>query len=52
MVDRLLPQARLTDMGVVLAYELARWLAQKGDGVIVDDDNRWQFVEDGAFRPL
>lgn len=42
----------LEDMGVVLAFELARWLAQKGDGVIADDDNRWQMIERGAFRPL
>ena len=37
---------------VVLAYERARWLAQKGDGVIVDDDNHWHCIEAGAFTPL
>jgi hypothetical protein len=42
----------LEDMGVVLAYELARYIAQKGDGLIVDDDNVWQDVDDGAFRVL
>jgi hypothetical protein len=42
----------LEDMGVVLAYELARYLAQKGDGVIVDDDDRWQVIERGAFSPI
>lgn len=42
----------LEDMGVVLAYELARYLAQKGDGLIVDDDNLWQDVEAGALRVL
>ena len=40
----------LEDMGIVFAYEIARWLAQKGDGLIVDDERYWQIIEDGAFR--
>jgi hypothetical protein len=39
------------DMGVVLAYELARYLAQKADGVIRSDEDRWLRVIDGAFEP-
>ena len=42
----------LEDMGIVLAYEAARFLAQKYDGVIVDDDDTWQAVEDGQFVPV
>ncbi len=41
----------LEDMGVVFAYEIARYLAQKGDGLIVDDDDRWQRIKGGAFVP-
>ena len=40
---------QLEDMGLVLACELARYLAQKGDGVIVDDENEWYAVDDGEF---
>ena len=43
----------LEDMGVVFAYEIARFVAQKYDGVIVDDDARWQRIaEYGAFAPV
>jgi|GEM_PF-3127587 len=41
--------SQLEDMGVVIAYEVARWLAQRGDGLIVDDDESWQVVRDGAW---
>jgi hypothetical protein len=44
--------SQLEDMGVVLAYELARWIAQRGDGVIVDDDDRWMSVSQGAWVDL
>ena len=44
--------SQLEDMGVVLAYEVARWLAQRGDGLIVDDDNAWQSVRDGGWVGL
>jgi hypothetical protein len=43
---------QLQDMGFVLAFELARYLAQKGDGVIVDDENAWYAVEDGELIEL
>lgn len=41
--------SQLDDMGLVIACELARYLAQKGDGVIVDDEGEWFAVEDGGF---
>lgn len=41
--------SQLEDMGIVLAYELARWLAQKGDGLVVDDDDCWMTVERGGW---
>jgi len=42
----------LRDMGVVIAYEVARYLAQKGDGLIRTDEERWLEVKQGAFEPL
>jgi hypothetical protein len=36
-------------MGVVIAYEIARYLAQKGSGIFVDDEDEWFAVRDGAF---
>jgi len=47
-----LAPSMLSDMGVVFAYELARYLAQKADGVIVDDDGTWQEIARGGFSPL
>lgn len=41
---------QLKDMGVVLAYEAARYFAQRGDGVILNDEGRWLTVADGAFQ--
>jgi hypothetical protein len=41
--------SQLEDMGIVLAYEVARWLTQKGDGVVVDDDDCWMAVEGGGW---
>lgn len=41
--------SQLRDMGLVLACELGRYLAQKGDGIFVDDDNEWYAVVDGEF---
>jgi hypothetical protein len=40
--------SQLEDMGIVLAYEIARWLAQKGNGLVVDDDDCWLAVEGGG----
>jgi len=39
-------------MGVVFGYEVARYLAQKGDGLIVDVEDRFTAVRDGAFEDL
>ncbi len=41
--------SHLENLGVVIAWEIARYFAQKGDGLIVDDDDRWQRIDDGAF---
>ncbi len=41
--------SQLEDMGIVFAYEIARWIAQKGDGLVVDDDDCWMMVEDGGW---
>lgn len=41
--------SQLEDMGIVLAYELGRYLAQKGEGLVVDDDNNWFAVKDGVW---
>src|SRR5262245_41308773 len=43
---------QLRNMGVVIAYEAARYLAQKGDALILTDQDRWLRVEDGEFVPL
>jgi hypothetical protein len=43
---------QLQDMGLVLASELARYLAQKGDGVFVDDEHEWYVVADGEFTEI
>lgn len=44
--------SHLENMGVVIAYEIARFLAQKGNGLMVDDDDRWQRIDDGAFAAI
>jgi hypothetical protein len=41
--------SQLEDMGIVIAYEIARWLAQKGEGLVADDDDQWFSVEGGAW---
>jgi hypothetical protein len=41
--------SQLGTMGVVFAYEIARYLAQKGAGVFVDDDQQWFRVDDGEL---
>ncbi len=44
--------SQLTDFGIVVAYELARYLAQKGRGIICDLDHHWSEVVDGGFAEL
>ena len=48
-----LEESNLGDMGLVLAYELARWLAFRGDGLILGLDSVWyQLNPHKAFIPL
>jgi hypothetical protein len=44
--------SQLEDMGIVIAYEVARYIAQKCNGVILTNDGRWLCVEHGAFESL
>ena len=44
--------SQTTDMGVVLAYEVARLLAAEGEGLIKGDDEAWSVIDEGAFRHL
>jgi hypothetical protein len=39
-------------MAIVIACEIARWVAQRYDGVLVDGDDGWYRVEEFAFREL
>lgn len=43
---------QLEDMSVVVAYEVARYVAQKGHGVIWTDEGRWLRVVDGIFDEI
>lgn len=43
--------SQLSDFGIVVAYEIARYLSQKGDGIIVDLQDNWTEVR-GGFRDL
>lgn len=48
-----LAQAQLNDMGLLLAYEIARWIANKGGGVILGLDNTWyRLNKHQAFIPI
>ena len=42
----------LENMGIVIATEVARYYAQRGRGLIVDDDDQWFEVIDGQFVEL
>jgi len=44
--------SQLHDFGVILAYEVARYLAQRGDGLIRNDQHQWLAIEKGAFVPV
>ena len=44
--------SQLADMGVVVAYEAARFLAQRGDGIIINDADELLFVRGGEFLPV
>jgi hypothetical protein len=45
-------RAQLDDMGVVLAYEVARWLATIADGLIEADDGAWWIADQGEFKQI
>jgi hypothetical protein len=48
-----LGRAQLADMGLLLAYELARWAAACGDGVVRGLDGRWyRLNRHRAFLPF
>lgn len=36
-----LAKSQLFDMGLLLGYELARWLAERGSGLVVGLDGKW-----------
>jgi len=44
--------SQLTDMGVVLAYEIARWFGSHRGGLIKGDDDNWSLIEDGGYVRL
>lgn len=53
LVEIELGRSQLSDMGLLLAYEIARWAAVKGGGIVLGLDGRWYFLnQHGAFLPL
>jgi len=44
--------AQFRDMGIVFAFEVARWFAEYAEGLIKDDDDTWSCIEKGGFKPL
>lgn len=48
-----LERAQLTDLGLVLAYEVARWVAKRGTGWVLGLDGAWyRLNRHQAFIPL
>ena len=48
-----LGQKQLSDMGLLLAYEISRWAAVKGRGIVLGLDGSWyRLNQHGAFLPL
>ena len=42
--------SQLEDMGIVFAYEIARWFGRNRGGMIKDDDDHWSVIDDhGGF---
>lgn len=41
--------SQLEDMGIVIAYEIARYLAQLGECLVLNDEDEWLRVKDGGF---
>lgn len=45
--------SQLEDMGIVFAYEIARWFGRNRGGMIKDDDDNWSFINsDGGVSHL
>ena len=45
--------SQLEDMGIVFAYEIARWFGRNRRGMIKDDNDNWLFTSsDGGFIHL
>ena len=48
-----LVESQLRDMGLLLAYELARWIAERGSGLVLGLDRTWYHLNPHqAFVPL
>lgn len=43
---------QLEDMGIVFAYEVARYLGQRGEAAILNDQGEWQEVLEGEWTQL
>lgn len=41
--------SQLEDMGVVFAYEVARWYGEHRGGLIKGVDENWLSIDDGGF---
>lgn len=53
LVEIELAQHQLTNMGLLLAYEIARWAAFKGEGIVLGLDGRWyRLNQHRAYLPL
>lgn len=44
--------SQLEDMGIVFAYEIARWFGQNYSGLIKGDDDNWSMVDGGGYVHL
>jgi hypothetical protein len=47
-----LTMSQIRDMGIVIAYEIARYVAQRFEGLILTDDERWLRVMNGMFQAI
>jgi hypothetical protein len=46
-------QSQMKDMGLILAYEIARWVASRGQGMVLGLDGVWyQLNRSSAFIPI
>jgi len=44
--------SQLEDMGIVFAYEVARWFGEHKSGLIYGEQDAWSLIEDNCFRHL